>query len=102
MGAVTWRRITHAVLQAREHDTARAGALTPTRRIVPHNYLVWGSVGTRSGGVGKALFAYFLEGVPFLVWDNIARGTTISCPSIEKSLTAEFYTDRVLGFSERV
>jgi hypothetical protein len=49
----------------------------------------------------KALFAYFLEGVPFLVWDNVARGTTVSCPSIEKSLTAEFYTDRVLGVSER-
>jgi hypothetical protein len=48
----------------------------------------------------KALFAYFLEGVPFLVWDNIARGTTVSCPSIEKSLTAEFYSDRVLGVSE--
>jgi hypothetical protein len=48
----------------------------------------------------KALFAYFLEGVPMLVWDNIARGTTISCPSIEKSLTAELYSDRLLGVSE--
>ena len=48
----------------------------------------------------KALFAYFLDGVPMLVWDNIARGTTISCPSIEKSLTAELYTDRLLGVSE--
>jgi hypothetical protein len=48
----------------------------------------------------KALFAYFLEGVAFLVWDNITRGTTISCPSIEKSLTASFYSDRLLGVSE--
>ena len=48
----------------------------------------------------KALFAYFLEGVPFLVWDNIARGTTISCPSIEKSLTSELYADRILGESQ--
>jgi hypothetical protein len=48
----------------------------------------------------KALFAYFLEGVPMLVWDNIARGTTISCPSIEASLTAELYSDRLLGVSE--
>jgi hypothetical protein len=48
----------------------------------------------------KALFAYFLEGIPMLVWDNIARGTAISCPSIEKSLTAELYSDRLLGVSE--
>jgi hypothetical protein len=37
------------------------------------------------------------EGVPAVVWDNIPRGSTISCPSIEKSLTAAIYSDRVLG-----
>jgi hypothetical protein len=47
----------------------------------------------------KALFAYLIEGVPLLVWDNIPRGATISCPSVERSLTAEFYTDRLLGAS---
>jgi hypothetical protein len=34
------------------------------------------------------------------VWDNIPRGAAISCPSIEKALTAELYADRVLGASE--
>lgn len=45
----------------------------------------------------KSLFSYLGEGVPAVVWDNIPRGTTISCPSIEKSLTAAVYSDRVLG-----
>jgi hypothetical protein len=45
----------------------------------------------------KALFSYLLEGVPFLVWDNLPRGLMVSCPSIEKALTAETYTDRFLG-----
>jgi hypothetical protein len=48
----------------------------------------------------KALFAYLGAGLPMLVWDNLARGTVISCPSIEKALTTEFYSDRVLGVSE--
>jgi hypothetical protein len=47
----------------------------------------------------KALFSYLGDGVPLLVWDNIPRGAAISCPSIEKALTAETYTDRVLGFT---
>ena len=47
----------------------------------------------------KALFSYLGEGMPMLVWDNIPRGALISCPSIEKSLTAEAYCDRVLGES---
>jgi hypothetical protein len=48
----------------------------------------------------KALFAYLLEGVPFLVWDNLARGAAISCPQIEKALTSPTYQDRILQFSE--
>jgi hypothetical protein len=32
-----------------------------------------------------------------VVWDNIPRGAAISCPSIEKSLTAATYSDRILG-----
>jgi hypothetical protein len=48
----------------------------------------------------KALFSYLREGVPLLVWDNLPRGATISCPSIEKALTAETYSDRILGESE--
>jgi hypothetical protein len=50
----------------------------------------------------KALMAYFLYGVPYIVWDNITRGTQISCPHIEKSCTAAYYSDRKLGVSELV
>ncbi len=45
----------------------------------------------------KALLAYFREALPLLAWDNITRGAAISCPSIEKALTAAVYQDRVLG-----
>jgi hypothetical protein len=50
----------------------------------------------------KALLAYFLAGVPYILWDNIPRGTQISCPHIEKSCTAAYYADRKLGVSEAV
>lgn len=50
----------------------------------------------------KALLSYFLYGVPYILWDNIARGTQISCPHIEKSCTAAYYSDRRLGVSEMV
>jgi hypothetical protein len=45
----------------------------------------------------KALFSYLDLGLEYLIWDNIPKGSTISCPSIEKACTLEFYTDRVLG-----
>jgi hypothetical protein len=41
-------------------------------------------------------------GVSHILWDNIARGTQISCPHIEKSCTTAFYSDRRLGVSEMV
>jgi hypothetical protein len=50
----------------------------------------------------KALLSYFLYGVSYIIWDNIARGTQISCPHIEKSCTAAYYSDRRLGVSEMV
>ena len=50
----------------------------------------------------KALLSYFLYGVAYILWDNIARGTQISCPHIEKSCTAAYYADRKLGVSEMV
>jgi hypothetical protein len=50
----------------------------------------------------KALLAYFMFGVPYILWNNIARGTQITCPHIEKSCTAAFYSDRKLGVSEMV
>jgi hypothetical protein len=50
----------------------------------------------------KALLSYFLYGMPYILWDNIARGTQISCPHIEKSCTSAYYSDRKLGVSEAV
>jgi hypothetical protein len=47
----------------------------------------------------KALFSYLRQGVAALIWDNIARGSTISCPHIEAALTASEISDRVLGVS---
>jgi hypothetical protein len=37
--------------------------------------------------------------VACLVWDNIIRGSSISCPHIEAALTAAEISDRVLGVS---
>jgi hypothetical protein len=48
------------------------------------------------------LLSYFLCGVSYIIWDNIPRGTQISCPHVEKSCTAAFYSDRRLGVSEVV
>jgi hypothetical protein len=45
----------------------------------------------------KAILAYLAEGLAAMVWDNIPLGTTISCRTLEKVLTAESYSDRVLG-----
>src|SRR5215467_12377599 len=50
----------------------------------------------------KALLSYFLYGVSYILWNNIARGTQISCPHIEKSCTSAYYSDRRLGVSELV
>ena len=50
----------------------------------------------------KALLSYFLYGMAYILWDNIARGTQISCPHIEKSCTSGYYSDRKLGVSEMV
>ena len=48
----------------------------------------------------KALFAYLATGLAMLIWDNIPLGVTIGCPAIERALTTEIYSDRVLGVSE--
>ena len=50
----------------------------------------------------KTLLAYFLSGVPYILWDNIAKGMMIACPHIEKAATSLFYADRKLGVSEAV
>jgi len=50
----------------------------------------------------KALFAYLLEALPALVWDNIPKGAQISCPHIEKSCTTAIYSDRKLGVSQSI
>ena len=49
----------------------------------------------------KALFAYLLEGPVSIIWDNIPKGTQISCRHIEKSCTVATIEDRILGVSSR-
>jgi hypothetical protein len=48
----------------------------------------------------KSMMAYLLEGVPVIAWDNIPKGSVLSCPSIEKALTSPTYSDRRLGESK--
>jgi hypothetical protein len=50
----------------------------------------------------KAILSYFMAGVSYILWDNIPRGSSITCPHIERSCTAAFYSDRKLGVSETV
>ncbi len=45
----------------------------------------------------KALAAYLSEGLAAMVFDNIPLGAAITCPTIEKILTAESFSDRILG-----
>ena len=48
----------------------------------------------------KSLFGYLLEGVAYILWDNIQRGTLIDCPHIQKASTSDTVTDRILGASK--
>ena len=50
----------------------------------------------------KAILAYLAEGLPAMVWDNIPLGSAIACPTLEKVLTAESYSDRILGQSTTI
>ena len=47
----------------------------------------------------KALFSYLRQGIAFLAWDNIPRGSALTCPHIEAALTASEISDRILGVS---
>ena len=48
----------------------------------------------------KTLMALFLQGVDYILWDNIVLGSRLSCPHIERACTSKFYSDRKLGVSE--
>jgi len=81
----------------------RGGGKTTTLQMI-----IMAAVGLPAAGAAwsndpeerrKALFTYLDLGLEYVIWDNIAKGSTISCPSIEKACTLEFYTDRVLGIS---
>jgi hypothetical protein len=48
----------------------------------------------------KALMAQLIQGVAYILWDNIPRGLQITCPHIERSCTAAYYSDRRLGATE--
>jgi hypothetical protein len=48
----------------------------------------------------KALLAYLMQAVAYLLWDNIGRGSRIECKYIDASCTSNTYSDRLLGESE--
>ena len=50
----------------------------------------------------KAIMSYFLSGVSYILWDNIPKGSQISCPHIELSCSFLYFSDRLLGISETV
>ena len=81
----------------------RGGGKTTTLKLI-----IMAAAGLPAVGAGwsndpeerrKALFTYLDLGLEYVIFDNIAKGSTISCPSIEKACTIEFYTDRVLGIT---
>lgn len=45
----------------------------------------------------KALMSMMRAGVATVVWDNIRRGSLLTCPHIEALLTSSTYSDRILG-----
>jgi hypothetical protein len=47
----------------------------------------------------KTIFSALLQGVPLIVFDNIARGAALTCPTVERAITASEIEDRVLGAS---
>jgi hypothetical protein len=49
----------------------------------------------------KSMLAHLGEGVSEIVYDNMSRGYLINCPHIDKVLTGETHTDRILGESEK-
>jgi hypothetical protein len=79
----------------------RGGGKTTTLKM-----LIMAAIGLPAVGAGwsndpeeqrKALFTYLDLGLEYVIFDNLAKGATISCPTIEKACTLEYYTDRVLG-----
>ena len=49
----------------------------------------------------KSLLAYMGDGAPLIAWDNIPRGSTITCPHIDRALTSHTYTDSASSASPR-
>jgi hypothetical protein len=50
----------------------------------------------------KALFSYLIYGAPYILWDNITRGTQVWCPHVERACTSATYIDRKLGVTEAI
>jgi len=48
----------------------------------------------------KSIFSFLREGVPFVVFDNIPRGSAMTSPTLERVLTMPELSDRILGLSE--
>jgi hypothetical protein len=50
----------------------------------------------------KALMSYLVRGESYILWDNIPRGASITCPHIERACTTMEYHDRKLGVTEQI
>ena len=97
--------VTGPAVLLRHRRAARRGKTTTLTMLIMAVTGLWPAAAawsTNEEERRKALMSYFLYGVPYILWDNIARGTQISCPHIEKSCTAAYYSDRKLGVSEMV
>lgn len=75
------------------------GMISTAATGVPASAAAWSSSDEERR---KALLAYLASGTPYIAWDNLPLGAAVSCPSIEKALTASTYTDRVLGASKNL
>jgi hypothetical protein len=75
------------------------------------NMIVVAVLGVRAAGASwsfveeerrKALLGYLMNGAPYIIWDNIKRGSQLSCPHIERCCTLPEYEDRLLGVNQIV
>ena len=48
----------------------------------------------------KAFLSYLSQALPVIVWDNLGNGEMVACKYFDALLTADTYSDRVLGGSE--
>jgi hypothetical protein len=75
------------------------------------NMIVASALGARAAGAAwsfneeerrKSLLGYLMSGAAYIIWDNIKRGSQLSCPHIERCCTMPEYVDRQLGVNDNI